>query len=113
MSSTISELIITVGDLDEAVTFYTETLGMDYVRRRTVDGGSVVQLTAGGARVSLLQGATPGVRVVLETTDIHAVGRRLARRGVDLPAPPTTAAGSTVLPFADPWGNPLAYWEPA
>jgi len=28
-----------------------------------------------------------------------------------MPIEPTRARGGTVLPFTDPWGNALAFWE--
>jgi len=107
----IAEIIIIVGSLDEAVTFYTETVGLDYLRRVRVDDATVVMLGAGGTRVSLLEGPTPSVRVVFTSDDIGVDHRRLVRRGTPMPIEPTRARGGTVLPFTDPWGNALAFWE--
>lgn len=107
----IAELIITVGSLDEAVTFYTDTVGLDYLRRVRVDDESVVLLGAGGTRVALVEGDQPSVRVAFVTEDVGGDHRRLERRGITMAVEPTRARGGTVLPFADPWGNPMAFWE--
>lgn len=109
----LSEIVLTVRDVDAAVTFYTETVGLDYVRRERIDGVSIVVLAAGDVRVSLLPGSPSSARLVLRTADIGADHRRLGRRDVEMPLEPTAAGGGKVLPFADPWGNPLAFWEPA
>lgn len=107
----IVELIISVGSLEEAVAFYTEVVGLDYLRRMRVDDDVVVMLSAGSVRVSLVESDVPGVRVALSSEDIGGDHRRLARRGITTPVEPTRARGGTVLPFSDPWGNQLAFWE--
>ncbi|CAN5312052.1 hypothetical protein BH23ACT9_BH23ACT9_31490 [soil metagenome] len=107
----IAELIITVADVDEAVSFYTETVGLDYLRRVRVEDTSMVLLAAGPVRVALVAGEQPGIRVAFLSGDIAADHRRLTRRQVTTAVDPTRAKGGTVLPFADPWGNPLAFWE--
>lgn len=107
----IAELIITVADVDDAVSFYTETVGLDYLRRVRVEDTSMVLLAAGSTRVALVAGPEPSIRVTFTTEDIGADHRRLTRRGITSPMDPTRARGGTVLPFADPWGNPLAFWE--
>ena len=107
----IAELIITVADVDEAVSFYTETVGLDYLRRVRVEETSMVLLAAGATRVALVPGPEPGIRLAFVSDDIAADQRRLARRKVTTAGDPTRAKAGTVLPFADPWGNPLAFWE--
>ena len=109
----LAEIIITVASLDEAVAFYTDVVGLDYLKRVRVDGEAIVLLGAGPARVALVEGAQPGIRVAFATDDIGADHRRLDRHGITAPTDPTRAQGGTVLPFADPWGNPLALWETA
>ncbi|KYH45807.1 methylmalonyl-CoA epimerase [Branchiibius sp. NY16-3462-2] len=54
---------IAVPDLDEAITFYTETLGMRVVHEETNDGQGVreamVEVTPGGTQLQLLAPLTP------------------------------------------------------
>jgi catechol 2,3-dioxygenase-like lactoylglutathione lyase family enzyme len=107
----VAEIVITVADVDDAVAFYTETVGLDYVRRVRVDDTSMVLLAAGPTRVALVPGSAPSVRIAFASDDVAADHRRLGRRGVATPVDPTAARGGVVLPFSDPWGNPLAFWE--
>lgn len=107
----IAELIITVADIDEAVSFYTETVGLEYVRRVRVDDVAMVVLAAGATRVALVPGPQAQIRIAFASEDAAADHRRLVRRGMETAVEPTTSRGGTVLPFADPWGNPLAFWE--
>jgi predicted enzyme related to lactoylglutathione lyase len=107
----IAEIVITVADVDEATSFYTESVGLAYLKRVRVDGTAVVLLAAGSTRVALVPGPTPSIRLALASDDVAADHRRLGRRGVEVGAEPVRAGGGTVLPFADPWGNPLAFWE--
>ncbi len=109
----LAEIIITVADLDEAVTFYTEVVGLDYLRRERVGDDAVVLLAAGAARVALVRGDQAGIRVAFRSGDIGGDHRRLNRRGITTPTDPTRAGGGTVLPFEYPWGNTLALWETA
>lgn len=107
----IAEIIITVGDVDEALSFYTETVGMEYLRRIRVDDASVVLLAAGDVRIALVPGSEADVRVAVASDDVDADQRRLERRGVAPPVAITRSTGGRVLPFTDPWGNHLAFWE--
>lgn len=107
----LAEIIITVADVDEAVSFYTETVGLAYLRRVRVEDVSIVLLAAGSTRVALVPGPQSGVRLAFTTTDAGADHRRLTRRGVDTAVDPTRVRGGKILPFTDPWGNDLAFWE--
>jgi catechol 2,3-dioxygenase-like lactoylglutathione lyase family enzyme len=108
----IREVIIAVGDLDEAVDFYTRVVGCKQVR--TVDTGerSVIELDADGQRITLLRDDHPAVHLVFDTEDANRVHRRLRRRDVPTRAPqPVTVEGGAFVGFADPWGNRLAFWQ--
>jgi predicted enzyme related to lactoylglutathione lyase len=71
----------------------------------------MVLLAAGPVRVALVPGPEPSVRIAFASDDAAADHRRLGRRGIDTAVEPTRTRGGTVLPFADPWGNALAFWE--
>lgn len=106
-----SEIIITVADVDAAVTFYTEACRFTHVRTVEHEGAAVAELDADGQRVTLVAGPEPGVRLVLESTNPRADHRRLTRLGIDVGEDPTTAAGGTWIGFTDPSGNPLGYFR--
>ena len=108
-----SEIIITVTDVDAAAAFYTDVCRFKQVRSVTHEGATVVELDADGQRITLLGGDEPGVRLVMDTENIRADYRRLNRLNVPVDGEPADVVGGAWLPFADPAGNPLAYWKPA
>ena len=107
-----SEIIITVADLDAAVTFYTEACRFKHVRSVVHEGAKVVELDAGGQRVTLVVGTEPGIRLVMDTSNIRADHRRLSRLNAATDGDPDEVVGGTWLGFTDPSGNALAYWKP-
>ena len=108
-----SEIIITVADVDAAVTFYTEACRFKHVRSVVHEGAKVVELDAGGQRVTLVAGDEPGVRLVMDTSNIRADHRRLSRLEAATDGDPDEVVGGTWLGFTDPSGNALAYWKPS
>lgn len=107
-----SEIIITVTDVDEAIAFYTEACRFSHVRTVVHEGAKVAELDADGQRVTLLGGHQPGIRLVMDTKNVRADHRRLARLGVDGAGEPTEVVGGTWLAVDDPSGNNLAFWKP-
>lgn len=108
-----SEIIITVADVDAGVAFYTEACRFKHVRTVVHEGAKVVELDAGGQRVTVVAGEQPGVRLVLDSSNVRADYRRLTRLAAELDGEPADVAGGTWLGFRDPAGNPLAYWKPS
>ena len=122
---------ITVSDLDSAVEFYRDTLGLPVLDRFTVSGpefasavgvegatGSFVHLNAGGARVELIEyepegEATsgedvnrPGAKHLgLSVTDIDGFHEELPASVETLSEPQTTESGSRILFVRDPEDN--------
>lgn len=110
---TIAEVIIQVGDVEAAVSFYVDVCGFAHVRTVTHDGAQVAELDAGGQRISLVESPQAGVRLALATSDVAAARRRLKRMKVPMGAQqPEDVDGAAWLPFTDPWGNHLGYWQP-
>jgi catechol 2,3-dioxygenase-like lactoylglutathione lyase family enzyme len=108
----IHEVIIEVGDIAEAVEFYTKVVGLKLVRIVEEGGAKAAELDADGQRVSLVASGGPGVRFALRTTNVRAERRRLGRHSVEpVPGEPVEAAGGAWLGFTDPWGNRLGYWQ--
>lgn len=107
-----SEIIITVTDVDAAVAFYTDACRFEHVRTVVHQGEKVVEFDAGGQRVTVIGGAAPGIRLVMETGSVRADHRRLTRLGLDVGEEATKVAGGSWLGFQDPSGNALGYWKP-
>ena len=108
-----SEIIITVTDVDAGVAFYTEACRFKHVRTVVHEGAKVVELDADGQRVTIVAGEQPGIRLVMESTNVRADHRRLTRLAAAMDADPVDVVGGTWLGFTDPGGNALAYWKPA
>ena len=106
-----SEIIITVADVDAAVSFYVEACRFRHVRTVVHEGAKVAELDAGGQRVTLSAGDPPGVRLVLDTDNARAAHRRLQRVRAEA-GEPADVIGGQWLPFSDPWGNALGFWKP-
>lgn len=102
----------TVRDLDRAVAFYTEVLGLrlvsrDVVARLDLDGVSVELVpTSGGTGWQ----AAGNARLTLAVDDLGATATDLAARGVAVSAVRRVDNGSLVT-FADPDGNELVLWQ--
>lgn len=71
MNPTIAHLGIAVQDIDAALRFYRDVLGMTPRGTEEIDGAKIVHLDFGGSEVELLQPAAPDT----------PIGRFLARRG--------------------------------
>ncbi len=109
----IHEVIIEVGDVEEAIGFYTEVVGMRHVR--TVEQGDVrvAELDADGQRVSLVPSAQPRVRLALETASLSSRARRVrGSKGAIEGDGAVEVDGGRWLGVTDPWGNRLGFWEP-
>jgi lactoylglutathione lyase len=110
----LGRIFVPVSDQDEALAFYTETLG--FALRVDIsygEGERWIEVVPGGGEAALAlvppregQPLQPSSNVSLETLDIEAAHAELAQRGVEIedimrfdpPVPPMFA-------FKDPDGN--------
>lgn len=122
---------VTVSDLDRAVDFYTEVLGLDLLARFAVDGeafatgvgvdgasAEFAHLDAGGSRVELVSYDPEGTRVDVSTVnrpgavhlgltsdDVEAFYESLPD-DVETQSPPQrTSSGTKICFLRDPEGN--------
>ncbi len=113
--STVGQLLIPVEDLDRAIAFYRDLLGLKFLfsappQMSFFQSGSVRLL------VGVPEAGRPrerGATVYFQVADIHAVYRTLVARGVSFPAPPhvvhrTPVSELWLTEFSDPDGNHLA-----
>lgn len=107
----VHEIVLSVGDVDEAVRFYTEVVGFRLTRLVEHDDTLIAELDGGDQRVSLVPAPQPGARVALGTDDLHAAQRQLRDSDADCDEEPTPTEEGTWLGFRDPWGNQLGLWE--
>lgn len=113
--ATVGQLLIPVEDLDSAIRYYRDTLGLKYLfsappQMSFFQSGSVRLL------VGVPEAGQPRARgsvVYFKVSDIHAVYETLKQRGVEFPSEPklihkTPASELWLVEFRDPDGNQLA-----
>lgn len=122
---------IVVTDLDEAVSFYRDTLGFDVIEEFTLDGsgiataidvadatGEFVHLDAGGTRVELIEYDPAGddaradainqigaTHLGFQVEDIDAFYEELPADAEPVSEPQQIQLGIEILFFRDPDGN--------
>lgn len=104
----IDNVFLEVGDLEAAVTFYRDGLGLPVHRR--FDAIRTALLSIGDETPGLGLGAveTPragGGKVWLEVDDAREAARELAGRGISPISPPFLIPTGWVVEVRDPWGN--------
>jgi methylmalonyl-CoA/ethylmalonyl-CoA epimerase len=113
--ATVAQLLIPVEDLDRAIAFYRDTLGLRFLfsappQMSFFQAGNVRLLVGVPAADQPRQ---RGSAVYFQVADIHAVFRTLQERGVKFGASPhvihrTPGAELWLSEFRDPDGNQLA-----
>jgi methylmalonyl-CoA/ethylmalonyl-CoA epimerase len=113
--ATVGQLLIPVEDLDRAIAFYRDTLGLRFLfaappQMSFFQSGNVRLL------VGVPEAGRPrqrGSQIYFQVADIHAVFRTLGERGVKFGASPhvvhrTPTSELWLTEFTDPDGNQLA-----
>lgn len=113
--ASIGQLLIPVDDLERAIVFYRDTLGLRFLFSAPPQ---MSFFQTGGVRllVGVPEAEQPrqrGSMVYFRVEDIHAVYGTLESRGVSFPTAPrvvhrTTTGELWLAEFRDPDGNPLA-----
>lgn len=120
----LDHIAITVQDMDRAVGFYRDVLGLEVLGQLMLsdDTLKLVFLQAGAARLELFAFTEEGRRndasdrnedlgykhLAFSVDDVDAVSARLQEHGVNFTVEPTDAAGGVRLAFfRDPDGNLL------
>ncbi|WP_324755779.1 VOC family protein [Haloarcula sp. GH36] len=138
MDATAHHYAITVTDLERAVEFYRDVLGLDVSSRFSVggdafatgvgvDGASAefAHLDAGGSRLELVSYDPEGdersdpqlnepsaTHLGLEVDDLVSVYEELPEDIETLSEPQTTESGTTILFVVDPEGNLVELLQP-
>jgi catechol 2,3-dioxygenase-like lactoylglutathione lyase family enzyme len=130
MNLTLGCISLVVADYDEAIAYYTQTLGFTLIED-TPQGGEkrwvVVAPNTGAAGARLLLARAVGdeqrsrignqtggrVFLFLYTDDFEQYFRRLQHYGVEIVRPPSVEAYGTVAVFRDLYGNLWDLIEPS
>jgi catechol 2,3-dioxygenase-like lactoylglutathione lyase family enzyme len=120
MVTKISIVAVPVDDIDEALRFFCEVLGMekrkDLVGEDRYAGDRYVEVAPAGSQVALSpytyyarepSKATIGEysRVVLQVDDVRETHRELTAKGVHFESEPFDLHGGTFAAIRDPWNN--------
>jgi len=103
-------VFLEVGDLEAAVAFYQDVLGL--VVHKRFEPMRMVLFEVGGETPGLgvaavAQPRVGGQKVWFEVGDARAAADELVARGVRLLAPPVLIPTGWALEIRDPWGNVL------
>jgi len=131
MEPTAHHFAVTVADLDRAVAFYRDVLGLEVLTRFSVGGAAFAtgvgidgasadfaHMDAGDARVELVEYSPAGdardeselnqpggTHLGLEVDDLHAVYEALPDYVDPIAAPQTTESGTRIMFVRDPDGT--------
>jgi catechol 2,3-dioxygenase-like lactoylglutathione lyase family enzyme len=109
----VHHVSINVGDVDEALAFYTEVLGCTVRPDRPDFGFGGAWLDVGGQQVHLIEGETPpakGQHFAVQVPDMEAAIAELRGRGIAVSD--AIAVGANLQAFLeDPSGNAIELHE--
>jgi predicted enzyme related to lactoylglutathione lyase len=119
----VQDVYYNVADMDRAVTFYRDVLGLTFVHRDAhwasfdVGGVRVGLHWSGGEAVPPVphdeHGALAGATLTLKVDDVRAESERLIGHGVRFLAPVSEFPWGTLGAFFDPDGNVVKLMQPA
>jgi glyoxylase I family protein len=107
---------INVSDVDRAVSFYVDVLGLELLPRPELGIGGAWLGLAGGSQIHLIEAEVPpdvGQHFAMAVDDIDAAVGALRANGVTVRGPqPVGDTGARQAFFADPDGNRLELNQP-
>jgi predicted enzyme related to lactoylglutathione lyase len=112
MIESIARIWLPVTDMDRAVTFYRDSLGLEVVEH----DGDWSEVTAGDQRIGLNQGESPrgdgGAVIAFEVDDIESSVEELKGKEVEFADEISEHPWGKIAPFKDPDGNDLQLYAP-
>lgn len=108
----ISAIWLPVSDMQRAVAFYRDDLGLEVVEH----DGDWSEVTAGDQRIGLNASETPsgtgGAVIAFSVDDIESTVKRLTEQGVAFTGDLSEHPWGRIAPFKDPDGNDLQVYAP-
>jgi predicted enzyme related to lactoylglutathione lyase len=108
----ISAIWLPVTDMQRAVAFYRDSLGLDVLEH----GGDWSEVTAGDQRIGLNASESPagqgGAVIAFAVDDIDATVDQLKGQGVTFSGELSDHPWGQIAPFKDPDGNDLQVYAP-
>lgn len=113
----IHHVSLNVSDVERALTFYRDVLGMEPLQRPNFPFGGAWLDAGNGRQVHLIEAKVPtdlGQHMAFLVADLDAAIEQLRAAGVDTPdATPVGATGIRQTFVADPDGNRIEFTQPA
>lgn len=109
----IHHVSINVTDVDAALAFYTEVLGLAVNDERPDFGFAGAWLDAGGQQIHLIGAPTPqnlGQHLALQVSDLPAAVAELRAQGIEVTDPSPVGPGRQSF-LVDPSGNAVELYE--
>src|SRR3984885_14051393 len=108
----ISARCLPVSDMDRAVAFYRDSLGLEVLEH----DGDWSEVTAGDQRIGLNASESPagdgGAVIAFAVEDIEAAVDQLKEQGVSFSGELSEHPWGRIAPFKDPDGNDLQVYSP-
>jgi predicted enzyme related to lactoylglutathione lyase len=108
----IATVWLPVTDMDRAVTFYRDSLGLDVIEH----DGDWTEVTAGDQRIGLNEGESPagdgGAVIAFGVDDIDSTVEELKGNGVEFTDEVSEHPWGKIAPFKDADGNDLQLYAP-
>ena len=108
----IATVWLPVTDMDRAVTFYRDSLGLDVIEH----DGDWSEVTAGDQRIGLNANESPagdgGAVVAFNVDDLGSAVDELKGNGVEFTDEVSEHPWGKIAPFKDPDGNDLQLYAP-
>lgn len=107
----VDNVLFAVADLDAAVDFYADRLGLPLAFRLDDPGLALFRLGPETPGLLVRIGSPSSGRVWLEVRDARATADALRTRGVEPQAEPFAVATGWTVEVADPWGNVVGFTD--
>jgi predicted enzyme related to lactoylglutathione lyase len=110
----VDNVFVEVGDLEQAVRFYEDGLGLPVAKR--FDQMGMALLALGDETPGLGIGAVPepkvgGQKIWLEVGDARTAAEELGLKGIRPLAPPFLIPTGWAFEVQDPWGNVIGFTD--
>lgn len=109
----VHHVSLNVADVDEALAFYTGTLGLGVRSDRPAFGFGGAWLDVGGQQIHLIEAPTPsnlGQHLALQVADLDATVAELRTQGVEVTDPKPVGPGRQAF-LVDPSGNAVELYQ--
>lgn len=110
----IDNVFLPVGDLEAAITFYRDTIGLPVAKRFDAMGSALFQVGKETPGLGVAETPSPrpgGQKIWFEVPDARAAAAEVTAAGVNPLSPPFLIPTGWVFEVVDPWGNVVGFTD--